>query len=310
MSALKLALYVIGSLTLVTGCWFAPGPPPDWPELDLEDEPDTAVTPPSWYKSAKEHNPWPLGPEPEYATAEWRHWCEVRYNSRDIVRWLEAPPTIDGRPDEAVWKDAAVKTTFIDPIRKEASPATTIYLGYDDNNLYLAARAEEPYPTRMRVAAKHQDGPVRLDDHIAFSLAPEWKTQAFSAYRFLVNPGGTVSDFLDARRYWDAGVEAAAVVGQESWSVEVAIPLKALGARADDLAGDVWACRFVRHRYAGGRHQVSSWTRILDAETGAGNWGHVIFKGVKTEDKQPAEPQSERAEKAHSAEEPTEKDGP
>ena len=70
----------------VPGC---PGSvPEEWPTLVMTDPPDSGVQPPDWYTPSETPQPWPLGPEPEYATREWRDWCSMRYARRAIVPWL------------------------------------------------------------------------------------------------------------------------------------------------------------------------------------------------------------------------------
>ena len=297
MSTAKIVLCVLCCFILIAGCKTAPKPAPEWPELNTEDPPDANVQPPPWYKPAKEYSPWPLGPEPKYSTEEWRHWCALRYNSRDVVQWLEAPPTIDGKLDDAAWKNATVKSDFIDTTGKRASPTTIIYIAYDKDNLYVAARAEELYPTKLLAAAKHESERVLLDDHIEIDLAPDWKAESFRKYQIFVNSKGVTAEAVNADISWNPGLMVSAVVGEKSWTVELAIPLKSLGVKADELWGRVWACRFIRHRYAGGKDEVSSWTRMLNLKTGAGNWGHVIFRDVKPPKKKPPKPPKKKPPK-------------
>jgi len=285
MSLVRTAVCVFCCLVLATGCNSTPKDRSAWPELDTKDALDTNVQPPPWYKPSSEPEPWPLGPEPKYASDEWRRWCAVRYNSRAIVRWIDEAPAIDGKLDDAAWQDAAAKPPFIDPVGKPAKPPTTIYLACDDKNLYLAVRAELP-------AVK--DGPG-TQDYAALTVAPDWTAERPDLYTFLVNSTGLMAVRGSADLGWESETKAAAADDDESWSVELAVPLDLFGLSAGELWGRVWACRAVRARYSD-TLEFSSWTRLLSADQGASSWGHVIFRGVKPPEPEPPEPEAGTAD--------------
>lgn len=287
---------VFAALTLATGCVSSTvtREPPPWPVLDTSIEPDKDVRPPAWYQPREEHNAWPLGEEPGFATEAWRQWCALRYNSRGIIRWVETPPDIDGKLNDAVWKDTALAGQFVNTEMRRASPSTTVFLAYDKDMLYVAARAIEPNSDDICCTPSQRDAIARSDDLFEVNLAPRWKDKTFRVFWFLVNPAGSVSDGIDAESNWNANLKAAAIVSEGSWTLELAIPFQELGVSVDDLCGEVWACQFVRHRRAGGVYEVSSWTRILNATTGTSHWGYVIFKGPKPGEPGPDKPSTER----------------
>jgi hypothetical protein len=276
---------------LALGC--SSGPPPR-PELDLEDPPPEGVRAPSWYTPTDVESPWPLGAEPKYGTDQWREWCALRHHPRAVVPPAGTAPRIDGKLDDDAWNGSALKGPMVDTRGAEANPTTTVYATYDAERLYLAARANEPYPNRLVRKADRRDGPLRSDDRIEFALAPDWRDDTFGVYWFRVNSRGALADGLDSNWTWDPAVEVAAAVGEKAWAIELAVPLDALGLKkGEDPWGRVWACRVVRHRYAGASHDVSSWTRLIDPASGRSDWGHVIFKGVKPPEKKPEKPTPE-----------------
>ena len=76
---------------------------------------------------------------------------------------FEEPPTIDGQLDDPVWASAARAEGFVQirPMRGEPSPfLTTVFLGYDDEALYVAIRAQDE--EIGRIAAAPQRGPPVL----------------------------------------------------------------------------------------------------------------------------------------------------
>lgn len=289
MAACRTAVWMLVPLVLAVGC--VPGATtrqlPPWPTLDTGLTPDVDVNAPAWYQAPEQHAPWPLGQEPEHGTEAWRQWCALRYESRDIVRWAEVPPEVDGRLTDAVWRNSAFAGAFANPEMRRASPSTTVFLAYDKEMLYVAARAIEPNSEDIRATPSERDALPRSDDLFEINFAPRWKDKMFRVCWFIVNPAGSISDGVDAEGAWNPNVKVAAAVSEGVWTLELAVPLRELGVSVDDLWGEVWACRFVRHRRAGGVREVSSWTRILNADTGTSNWGHVIFRGPK-----PQEPRS------------------
>src|SRR5215510_14228222 len=83
-----------------------------------------------------------------------------------IARFATAP-TIDGRLDEAVWKEAAVLKDFyqFQPGDNIApSKPTEVLLGYDAKHLYIGFRAfDEPGKVRATVAKRDQ---IFDDDYV------------------------------------------------------------------------------------------------------------------------------------------------
>lgn len=305
----KILLCALCCAMLAAGCGSTP---PERPTLDTEDPPDTNVQPPSWYKPAQEYDPWPLGPAPKHGTSEWRLWCSMRYSSRGIVRPTAIPPEIDGKLDDDAWKGAQLGTPFVDATNNPADPGTAVFLAYDENNLYIAARLDEPEPAKIRANAKQNDVSVNRDDHIGIHLAPRGLAGDDTRYWVIVNSKGFFAGVFRPDSEARKDVKTAAAVGEKAWTVEIAIPLDAFDATAGDPWGRIWLCSVTRQRRAGGAGGFSSWTRILELTKGRIDWGHVIFKGVrpkepeeKPPEEEPKEPEATDAPKEGSVEPPT-----
>ena len=146
MSRQKLFIVCALCFVAVAGCRTAPS---ERPTLDTEDPPDQNVRPPAGYEPADPDKPWPLGPEPQYGTAEWREWLSMRNGSRAVVPFIAVPPEIDGRLDDAAWQNASSER-FLDATNAPADPGTELFLAYDEDNLYVAARLAEPEPDKIR----------------------------------------------------------------------------------------------------------------------------------------------------------------
>lgn len=85
------------------------------------------------------------------------------------ARRTATPPVVDGKPDEAAWREAAWSTAFMDMV--DGSPPwlrTEVALLWDDKALYVAVRMEEPW-LEARIAER--DGPVYRDPDFELFLA-------------------------------------------------------------------------------------------------------------------------------------------
>ena len=65
----------------------------------------------------------------------------------------DTPPTLDGVLDDAAWEQATVIDDFhqFNPVdHAPPSERTVVYLAYDDDNLYVAARMYDSEPDQIR----------------------------------------------------------------------------------------------------------------------------------------------------------------
>jgi hypothetical protein len=156
------------------------------------------------------------------------------------------PMHLDGRLDEAIWREAAVATGFRqrEPAMGEpASEDTDVRVAYDGSTLYIGVVAHDREPDRIIGRIMQRDKlltPPRMgpgvgfggDDAIAIMLDP------FDDHRngviFATNPNGAEFEALlsdegrglniDWRGIWSV----AAARGPEGWSAEFAIPFRSL----------------------------------------------------------------------------------
>src|SRR5699024_1055784 len=86
------------------------------------------------------------------------------------------PPAIDGKLDDAVWKQASPLAGFwaSNKTTHQASLLTTAWMSYDDENLYIAIRNDEPHMDQLKAEVTERDGPVWNDDcNEIFIMPPE-----------------------------------------------------------------------------------------------------------------------------------------
>jgi hypothetical protein len=139
---------------------------------------------------------------------------------------------VDGVLDEAAWADATVV-----PLTYEWSPgdnapapvATECLVTFDHDNLYVAFRAHDPDPAKIRAYLADRDTAF-LDDSVGFYI--DTFNDRRRAYEFRANPlgvqmDGTVSDVEQSEDWsWDAIWDSKGQITADGYVVEIALPLK------------------------------------------------------------------------------------
>ena len=170
--------------------------------------------------------------------------------------------TVDGVMDEEVWQSAN-HIPFLNnhwPIDSGRADADTkIWLGFDDEYMYVAARMHDQ-GTRI-VQSLNRDEPNFWSSD-GFSVLVDPVNQRTNGYLFGVNAGGaqleaTISTGGNERmdRNWDNKWYSAVTQQEDYWLVEMAIPFKTLRYSPD--ATD-WGINFIRNDMANNTFQT--WT--------------------------------------------------
>lgn len=151
-------------------------------------------------------------------------------------------PVIDGTLDDDVWREAAQITHLFQRRPLDGAPATeasTVFLAYDDTNIYLGFYAHYGDPTIMRANRRDRDQTID-DDLFLVYLDPFLDQQR--AYVFTVNGYGVQGDsILRANSFgggrfgvprgdtsWDALFDTAGAIVEDGFTAEMAIPFKSL----------------------------------------------------------------------------------
>src|SRR5690606_34539373 len=106
---------------------------------------------------------------------------------------LDDPITLDGRLDEEIWRTATPITEFtqLDPNEGErVSERTEVYIAFDREAIYVAARLQDSGPVSRRLARRD----AAVNDSDWFSVAFDSYHDHLTAYRFWVNPDGVRRD--------------------------------------------------------------------------------------------------------------------
>ena len=141
---------------------------------------------------------------------------------------------IDGLLDESVWKNSAPMPLLVEtwPADNTAPPVRTdAYLAYDDKNVYVAIKAFDPDPKKIRAHVSDRDH-AYSDDFAGIVL--DTFNDGRRAFEFFVNPYGVQMDLFQndvgggEDDSWDAIWDSAGKVSADGYTVEMAIPFSSL----------------------------------------------------------------------------------
>ena len=204
-----------------------------------------------------------------------------------IVYRAASAITIDGIPNEAAWQDASLIDNFRD-ISGEGFPLplyhTTARMLWDDQYLYIAAEMEEP---NVWAYITNHDQIIYEEPDFEVFIDPDNDCQNY--FEMEANALGTLLDLFLIKPYrtafgtyvnfsWDApGVKVATHINgtlnddsdiDKGWSIEFAIPYKALANTVDTsiTASSYWRLGFSRVEWQ--TQNVNGITERLKTDTG------------------------------------------
>lgn len=172
--------------------------------------------------------------------------------NNDVVLFAEKlsyPIVIDGKLDEAVWKETRGFENFIQRDPNEGSPAserTIIKLAFDEKYLYLGAAMYDSSPDSIMARLTRRDEEVNADN-IILCLDPY--NDKRSGYYFGLNAAGTQLDgvlYNDSwdDNSWDGVWEGRVDRNGEGWTAEMKIPFSQM--RFNESDNMVWGINFRR----------------------------------------------------------------
>ncbi len=147
---------------------------------------------------------------------------------------VDSAPRIDGVLDDACWaREATFELRYqFRPGENELAPvATRFWIAYDSVAFYVAVRADDPEPEKIR--ARYTDRDRAFDDDLV-GISLDTFADERRAYELFVNPLGVqidsirddVTDREDSS--WDGLWESAGKIDSQGYSVEFAIPWSTL----------------------------------------------------------------------------------
>ncbi|HNW99943.1 MAG TPA: carbohydrate-binding family 9-like protein [Candidatus Cloacimonadota bacterium] len=199
----------------------------------------------------------PLFPVPQIPFKHQRYIC---YRPLD-------PVVIDGRLDDIDWNVVPWTTPFVDIVSKDMPKPrfeTRAKMLWDNDYLYIAAEMEEP---DLWATLTQRDAVIFHDNDFEVFIDPDGDTHNY--YELEINALNTVWDLFLLKSYrdgdkvaldsWDIqGLKTAVHLNgtlndpsdrDKGWTVEIAIPWKAIGQLEDHYPprdGDIWCMNFSR----------------------------------------------------------------
>lgn len=144
---------------------------------------------------------------------------------------------LDGNPNESDWRRSAPATGFWETFPSDTAFAeyqTEIYFGFDDRNLYVAAKCYIP-AKEFVIPSLRRDYRAGGNDNLTLIFNPfKDKTNAIV---FGMNPLGVTREALifnggesgdDFREEWDNKWRGESFIGENYWSCELVIPFASL----------------------------------------------------------------------------------
>ena len=176
---------------------------------------------------------------------------EVQPKKSDIV--------LDGKLDEAAWKDIPVHRDYYEYFKSDPRPSplkTEFRMVYDDKGLYMAVINYDDHTDKLkREVTEFDNGWLWTDDCGEFYFDTEANGLGYT--KFTINANAARADMrrLDTAvtlEDWSgAGWLASASVNKDSWVLEVFFPWEDLGAVAK--AASLWQFCHARYAYSSGK---------------------------------------------------------
>ena len=188
--------------------------------------------------------------------------CAVAALAVAVALRTSEPIRVDGRIDEAIWKQAQPIGDLRqrEPVEgADASEATEIRVAYTDAALYFAIVCHDRTPAAIVSTQLTRDADLDVDDRITIVLDPFFDHR--NGFFFQINPAGARSDGQVSNnaesltRDWDGIWNAAARIGPEGWTAEIEIPFKTLRFKPGQT---VWGLNVERQIKR--RQEIDRWT--------------------------------------------------
>jgi hypothetical protein len=148
---------------------------------------------------------------------------------------ISTPPRIDGRLDDAVYRDVAPVMGFIQQEPREGEPVTEptqAWVMFDDDNIYIACRCSDARPETIESKDMRRDSSnQRFTD--SFGVLLDTFHDKRNGYIFTITPSGGFTDatVTDERVFnpdWNTVWDNSAARTPDGWAAEMAIPFKSL----------------------------------------------------------------------------------
>lgn len=174
----------------------------------------------------------------------------------------DLPIDVDGRLDETAWARAVSIPLAYETKPGENIPApveTELLITHDRDRLYVAFKASDPEPSKIRARLADRDS-VFDDDFVGVAL--DTFNDGRRAFEFFVNPLGVQMDLTmddvneNEDSSWDAIWDSAGRITEAGYVVELAVPFSSL--RFPHTSGpQTWGIDALRYYPRSFRHRLA-----------------------------------------------------
>lgn len=203
-----------------------------------------------------------------------------------VASSAQEAPVIDGYLDDAVWQQGEWNTgmRLLGKPDELAKQQTFFKISFNDKYFFLAARMMEPFPMKLKIEEFRRDGSIFEDDCFELMLDPYGERSEY--YHFIVNAAGIQYDakhgyegrFLE--RNWDCDWISATKIGENEWTMEMAIPLSQLDLKKESTIK--WSFNVARQRYVEGK-ELSTYGPMIKKFHEAQNFNRLVLEGAHLE---------------------------
>lgn len=180
---------------------------------------------------------------------------------------VDHAPSVDGRLDDAAWRDAPADESFVQKFPDEGRPAaerTSVRAVYDARNLYIGVDCAQAGGVVSRLTRRDREVEA---DRVSVDL--DTRRDGKSAFHFEVNAAGVLVDGIrfddtELSLDWDENWEARTARTATGWSAELRIPLRIL--RFDEVSSQEWGIQV--RRYVSRRQEIDELAYIPRSEAG------------------------------------------
>ena len=159
---------------------------------------------------------------------------------------------LDGSLREAVYEQIRPVSGFIQQLPLEGAPATErteVWVFFDEENVYVAARCWDSAPEDQWIANEMQRDAFQLINNDWFSVAFDTFYDRRNGMAFLVNPIGgffdyEISDEGSPNNDWNPVWDMRTGRFEGGWTVEMQVPFKSL--RFQQGQSQLWGVQFAR----------------------------------------------------------------
>lgn len=186
-----------------------------------------------------------------------------------------SPIVVDGVAADAAWDRAPLSSGFTFYNKPEvAEPLTSIMVAWDETNLYLMVTCQEPNIARLTPVNYARDSSnIFHGEAVEIFIDPEHSHNRY--YQIAVNAAGNVYDSVRTDPSWNARVQAAVQMGDDYWTLEVAVPWADM--EATPKAGQVVGLNVCRDRYLGANKQWTNWAQTAANFHDPERFGHIVL---------------------------------